>query len=280
MNTQNMKQYLGHRRAATMIVGLGVALLCGGCPTTVDQPNAFVTLAEDVLGVSAANNGNTGGGSGGGGTIGGGTTGEELFRLPTSVTLTNLDTEADLNVSFAAWIDASRIRTTEQQDLLIDGGYVQLQREANLGVITLPAGTFVFNGPGIAGASPLEIPAGGVEAFNIITPDRVLIFNAPPVGCDSIAYFYTIDGEVLRSPDNPADPAGSLFGAATGGLGIKTLAQIDGTQCLPFAPGFFLKIGGGTKAENEFFEGEPIQISFNRFAQDPNEPTAIVVIGS
>jgi hypothetical protein len=66
-------------------------------------------------------------------------------------------------------------------------------------------------------------------------------------------------------------------GAVTSVGGHKTLAQIDVYQCEPLRPGLFLRIGGGTKAANEYFEGENVLFEFNEGA-DANGNFANVTI--
>jgi len=177
-------------------------------------------------------------------------------------------------------VNVSSIRTAEQQDALLAGGYVQLTREVQLGTaFTLPPGTFIYSGPGVAGATPVRLLAAQgdgdgqptTEAFDIITPDVILAFSQPPVSCDSVAFFYTVDGEVLNEP--------GLGAGATGAGPLKTLAQIDVYECEPFQPGVFLRLGGGARMSNEFFEGNDVRFDF--FAgPDQNGDFANVTIGS
>lgn len=263
------------RKFVLLFPAATVAALCA-CINSTLPPNPFLTLTEDVLGVSISNGG---GGTGGGGTGGGGST-TTRFRSDQVVTLANNDTQADLNVSFAAWVGVNSLRSAEQQDLLLSNGYVQLTREARIGVLSLPAGTFVFNGPGLAGATRFKIAPGEERSITLITPDQVLLYSAPPVSCEDVAFYFTINDELVRSPDEPSDPDGSLFDGATRDAGIKTLAQIDAYDCDPLAPGLFLKTGGGQKQANEFFEGEAIRCDFQLELADPRDPAGIVTVGT
>jgi hypothetical protein len=212
-----------------------------------------------------------------------------------TVTLTNNFTpiftapRGDLNVSVAAWVNVSSIRSAEQQDVLISGGYVQLTREVKIGsVFTLPPGTFVFNGPGVAGATPLviESPEDGQttsETLELITPDVLLFFKAPPVSCETPGFTFTDEGLPLDADtqgvfvpgatDNIAADTG-----ATDALGIHTLAQFDVYQCEPLQPGLFLRIGGGVREANEYFEGDDVAVTFNS-EPDANGMYAIITIG-
>ena len=157
------------------------------------------------------------------------------------------------------------------------GGYVQLTSEVRLGTAyTLPPGTFVLGGPGLAGAAPVHLGCpnpeigGGVgipttQALTLIAPDVLLVFSQPPVSCDSVAFVYVNE----------------LVGAATGPVtsegGFKTLAQVNVYECTPLSPGLFLKTGGGVKAANEFFENNTIHIEFNE-TPDAQGNYAIVTI--
>jgi hypothetical protein len=240
--------------------------------------NPFTTLIE-VFGASsfAEEEDETGGP--------GGVAAEAGFRQTMTVTFANNNGAAELNVSFAAWVNVSSIRTAEQQDALLAGGYVQLTREVQLGTaFTLPPGTFIYSGPGVAGATPVRLLAAqgdgngqpATAAFDIITPDVILAFSQPPVSCDSVAFFYTVDGEIPRDPL----PGGlDVFEAATGGGPLKTLAQIDVYECEPFRPGVFLRLGGGARMSNELFEGNDVRFDF--FAgPDQNGDFAQVTISS
>jgi hypothetical protein len=241
------------------------------------ERNPFTTLVE-VFGASSSteDEDQTGAPAGAAADTG--------FRETMTVTFANDNAEAELNVSFAAWVSVSSIRTAEQQDALLAGGYVQLTSEVQLGTaFALPPGTFVYSGPGVAGATPVRLLAAqedgdgqpAVATFDIITPDVILAFSQPPVSCDSVAFFYTVDGEIPRTP-----VGGGMdeFGSATGSGPLKTLAQIDVYECEPFQPGVFLRLGGGARMPNEFFEGDDVRFDF--FAgPDQNGDFANVTIG-
>ena len=253
------------------VSGLGLIV---GCIGNVIQPNPFLSLTEDILGVAQSTDTDTGGGGGTGAAL------TAQFRRTQTITLANQDDEADLNVSFAAWITVGSLRTAEQLDQLIANGYVQLSREVTLGTITLPPGTLVFGGPGVGGATPVVVSPGTTRTFSLISPDRVLLFSSPPVSCDTVAFFFSINGELVRTPDVPADTAGGLFEGATGSGPRKTLAQFNVYQCDPLSPGLFLKTGGGLKRGNEYFEGEAVRVDFLLDLPNVETSAAVVTIGS
>lgn len=251
-------------------IGIGmasVALLALASCVDTGERNPFLTFTETFSTQSSRNNNSSGGGSGG--------TTTAAFRRTMGLTLANNHDTADLNVSVAAWVSPASIRTAEQQDALLSAGYVQLTSELRLGaVFTLVPGTFVLNGPGFAGAIRRTIPAGGTAVETIITPDVVLVFSQPPVGCDSEAFTFSVDGEVLNS----VPVAGDIFSGSTNAGGRKTYAQINVYQCTPLRPGLFLKIGGGGREQNQFFEGESIRVDFNQ-VPDAVGNFGIVTIG-
>lgn len=244
-----------------------------GCaPITVNERNAFATFSE-VFGIPGAGQGAEQG-------LAGGVSATTEFRRRMLVTLTNNHPDADLNTSLVAWVNLGSIRDADQQDALLRDGYVALAREIRLGTtFTLPAGTFVFNGPGVAGASSVTLGATQTntrlpssETFDFLTPDVVLVFSQPPVSCESVAFSFTRDGEVVFDDD------GFITLRTFGEVGFKTLAQVDVYDCQPLRPGLFLKTGGGTKQTNEYFEGENVTIVFNEVA-DADGHHANVTIG-
>lgn len=240
---------------SAVIVG---GLLVAACAPFASETNPYLTLTE-TFGPSGGDNANDNSGGGGGSPI------EEAFRREMVLTFANNNPDATLNVAVIAWVNSGSIRSAEQQDALLRGGYVQLTRETPIGtVFSLPPGTFVLNGPGAAGATAIRLPAAEAavttQDLTIITPDVVLAYAQPPTSCDSVAFFYTIEGAPI---DSPLVPGGlGLFGGATGGGGAKTLAQVDVYQCDPLRPGLFLKLGGGARLPNEFFEGENVRFDF------------------
>lgn len=256
-------------RRVLQLIGLACTAAIAGCATTPGA-NPFLAAAE-FFGITASGNDGSGGGGGGGGGGSGGS-GTARFRDTITLTLVNNAAEADLNVSFAAWVTSGSIRSADQQDALIAGGYVLLTREVQIGtVFTLAPGTFVFNGPGLAGATPLVIGAAGVDAMGdplpstravtLITPDVLLVYSEPPRSCESVAFSYTVDGFPLEI--EPVEGGlGEIFQGATGSGPRKTLAQIDAYQCQPLRPGLFLRTSGGARQSNEFIEGEDITIDF------------------
>lgn len=265
------------------MAGLGVtaAALLAGCPQ--DQRNAFLTLTETLGATAQGTDEDTGGNNSGGGSAG------ATFRQTMTITLANNNQDAELNIGMAAWVNTSSIRTAAQQDALIAGGYVQLTREATIGtVFTLPPGTFVLNGPGNAGTQLHVVNrAGGddqavtaaEESVTLITPDVILLYLAPPTSCESPAYAFTVEGfpvdANIPGPDGSTPPIDAYSGSNFHG-GVKTLAQMETYQCSPLRPGLFRKIGGGARADNEYFDGENIRVTFNLFP-DGNGNTANIV---
>ena len=263
-----MQRLCVHRK----LLLLGCAALgLGGCPlgATFDERNAFLTFT-DTFGASATRPDGQGGAGAGGGTV----PLEATFRKTMMVVLANLHPTAELQTSFAAWVLPSSIRSADQQDELLRGGYVQLAEELRLGrAFTLPPGTFVFNGPGTAGATPVTLPPTGAEdntvdpalattmVLELITPDVILVFYQPPDSCESVAFFFAVDGQPLDS--EPLGPSGLFSGPSSPFSGLKTLAQVDAYQCRPFQPGLFLRIGGGQPAANEFNEGDTVLFEFS-----------------
>lgn len=247
-----------------------------GCPGLTIERNPFLGFTEEY-GVAGQQQTAEGRAPGAVGT-------EEAFRKPLTIAFVNTCRGAVLKTSWVAWVELSSVRSGEQQDALLRKGYVQLTREVELGTAyTLPVGTFVFDGPGTAGATPVTLPSaqtagseqqeGGAGqgltptsvSFELITPDRVLMFSQPPMSCDSVAFMFI----------------GPLGSAATGPVtsigGFKTLAQVNVYECEPLRPGLFLKLGGGGRQANEFFEGENIRFEFNE-KPDANGNFAIVTV--
>jgi hypothetical protein len=244
-------------------------LVCG-CTTSGRQLNPYLTLTEflGVTAVSPTDDQQTQL-STGQGTLTGPT-----FRRPLDLTLRNFHPTAELNVAFAAWVNINSIRSAEQQDALLADGYVQLRREVRLGsVFTLPVGTFVRNGDGTAGATLVLLPPASAavppdtaatpstQTFSLISPDVILVFLYPPVSCDSIAFYYSRNGEPLTAVPT-GDPTSPYAGSNREGA-FKTLAQVNVYQCDPLKPGLFIKLGGGQKLRNEYFEGENVTFDFN-----------------
>ena len=263
-----MQRLCVHRK----LLLLGCAALgLGGCPlgATFDERNAFLTFT-DTFGAAASRSPDQGGQGGGGGTV----QAETTFRRTMILGFANLHPNAELQTSFAAWVLPSSIRSADQQDELLRGGYVQLAEEVRLGrAFTLPPGTFVFNGPGTAGATPVTLPPTGAEdntvdpalatttQFELITPDAILVFYQPPDSCESVAFVFLQNGVPV---DEPVGGGLDIFSGPTQFTsGLKTLAQIDVYQCRPFKPGLFLRIGGGTPEANEYSEGDTILFTFS-----------------
>ena len=249
-----------------------ILVLASGCtPVVVTERNAFVPF-NDLFGAPDQGDPDETG-------QGGGVAAEARFRRSMTVNFVNNHVDADLTTSFVAWVDISSIRDADQQDALLRDGYVPLTREVRLGtVFTLPPGTFVFNGSGVAGATRIRLgptlAASAIpftESISLLTPDVVLVLVQPPTSCESVAFVYSRDGEVVFDDDGFLN----LRTFAEGGF--KTLAQIDAYQCDPLRPGVFLKRGGGGRQPNEFFEGEDVTFNFFEFP-DANGDFAIVTV--
>jgi len=256
-----------------MYIGCGIVLLLvAGCMPTSGERNAFWTLTE-MFGASSSGDDDSGSS---------GTGGDEAtdvgFRRDMTVTFTNNSGTSNLDVSFAAWVNVSSIRSAEQQDALLRGGYVQLTSELQIGsAFTLVPGTFVYNGPGLAGATAVTLASSGAEEgeefvgesleYTLITPDVLLVFSQPPVSCDSVAFTF---GTSLVDPGT---------GPATSFGGQKTLAQVDVYECDPFRPGLFFKSGGGAKAPNEYFEGENVLFEFSEGADADGNYATVTISG-
>lgn len=249
--------------------GLGLLLL-GGCPGS-DVRNPYLTYIEEYVGTTGGATGGTGAGSG--------STATAAFRDTATLTFRNNHAAATVDTSFVAWVNVGSLRSAEQQEALLAGGYVQLANEVKLGsAFTLPVGTFVFNGPGFAGATPVRLGPGTGDpnspesatsvTFNLITPDAILMFSQPPVSCDGVAFTFKDPqtGEVLEG-------ISTLLG------GYKTFAQVDVYKCDPFKPGLFLNQTGGQFDDNEFDEGSTIVVDFSA-APTAAGAFALVTIGN
>jgi hypothetical protein len=239
-----------------MVCGLLGALL--GCPQLTVERNPFLGYTDEygVAGQQQATQASAAAGA----------QKEEIFRQKLTLTFVNTHPGAILETSFIAWVMVSSIRSADQQDALLRNGYVQLARAVNIGTaFELPVGTFVYDGPGTAGATPVKLapgqgPEGETEAtvavtpttaaFELVTPDTILVFSQPPVSCDSVAFTFSdpVTGEVLSGPS-------TLGGLRYGGY--KTLAEVDVYECSPLRPGLFFS-GSGALRPNEFREGDPI----------------------
>jgi hypothetical protein len=243
-------------------------LLTAGCFPTFDERNAFWTLTETYGTTSGAGGVDTGQAA---------AEAEAEFRRTMTIVFANNHETAQVDASFAAWVYSSSVHSADQQDALLRGGYVQLTREIELGTaFTLPPGTFVYNGPGLAGATPVRLACpltdtgqglSIVDGITLITPDVALLFSQPPVSCDSVAFIFgnaSISGDVVTGP-------------VTGSGGFKTLAQVNVYECMPLRPGLFLKLGGGARASNEYFEGGNVLFEFNE-TPDADGNYAIVTI--
>ena len=248
-----------------------------GCPGLGEARNPFLTATEEYGITTGGNTDTNGGGSGREATA--------AFRKTLTLTLANLHTTAELNVSMAAWVSPSSIRNEDQENELLENGYYELDDSVQIGeAFTLVPGTFVYGGPGIAGTTSMRIlhagttvtetdpdqQTGGEEiiepterSFEMITPDVVLIYSQPPVSCDSLAFYYTIDGDPLTSEG--LSGVGDLYAGPNSAFGgLKTLAQVDVYQCDPLKPGLFFWQGGGAQNDNEYLEGQNLRFEFRQ----------------
>jgi hypothetical protein len=258
------------------LVSVVPVLGCIGGPTAVVNP--YLTYAEE-FGFSQSP---TGDGTGSGSTT------QVPFRQPLTITFANRNAGSEfeagrgaefLNTNFIAWVDLSSIRSADQQDALLRDGYVQLARQLKLGsAYSLPVGTFVYSLDNTPRANALRIGPGSQQVVTLISPDVVLVFVDPPTSCESVAFFYTEQDELI-----PPVPVGGPVGpweGATAGAPYKTLAQIDVYECQPFAPGLFINLGASAQQPNEFFEGDDILFEFYRFVNAEVDGFARVSIGA
>jgi hypothetical protein len=204
----------------------------------------------------------------------GGAAAQAPFRRNATLQFRNNHTSADLNVSLAIWVNVSSIRSAEQQDALLAAGFTQLRREMQLGTaFTLPVGTFWYDPNGSGGATPILLGPASVsttqqstpanptqQTITVPTPDAVLAFIQPPVSCESVAFFYSLNGQPLTS-----EFIGGGIGPFSGSIStgpFKTMAQVDVYECNPLRPGVFFR-QTGARQPNEFLEGNSITFDFN-----------------
>lgn len=252
------------------LAGFGVTL--AACSLDAVERNPFLGYTEEY-GVAGQQQRSDEGAAGGAGT-------QVQFRREMTITFRNNAPEADLNTTLVAWVNVSSVRSAQQQDALLRGGYVQLTREIQLGTAhTLPIGTLVYEGGGTAGASAVFLrranSTGGtgaepgqqqgevtptVTSITLVTPDAILLFSEPPVSCESVAFYFTGEDGLVLTAEPVADPE-APFAGATGRGGYKTLAQIDVYECQPLRPGVFFNFGGARKP-NEYYEGENVTVDF------------------
>ncbi len=240
-----------------LLSGCGVVLLglLAACGTpTAGIINPYLTLANTFgvtpTGVDRETE------AGGSVTPAGG-----AFRRNVRLLMQNIHSAAQVETFWIAWVEAGSVRSPEQQDDLLRAGYTRLTAPVAIGsVFTLPVGTYVYNGPGLAGATPVRLGIPGARVgsptyeISLLTPDALLVFSQPPVSCDSVAW------RLLDSRGNV------LPGPVSGPGGFKTLAQVDVYQCEPLRPGLFLRVGGGRPAPNEYLEGDTILFIFSEGA--------------
>ena len=246
-------------RLGYTIIVLASVVVISSCTPTPTERNPFLGYTEEFGVAGQTEVAPTG--------QAGGAAAAETFRRPLTLTFVNNDPNAIVDTTFVAWVNVSSVRSAGQQDALLGNGFVQLTSEVRLGsAFVLPVGTFVFAGPGTAGATPVHLgrstaapttqgtnttTTGTSLAFNLITPDTVLMFSQPPVSCDSVAFTFSdpVTGEVLG-------------GASAAGGGYKTLAQVQTYKCSPLKPGLFFTSAGGTRDPDEFREGEALTFTF------------------
>ncbi len=279
-----------------LLLSCGLAGL-GGCPATYTLRNPFLSYTEEygVAGISERQQADSGGQ---------GAAGTATFRRTLTINLRNNHPDAELNTSLVCWVSVSSVRTAEQQDALLRDGYVQLTKEVHLGsAIVLPVGTYVNNGGGTAGAMTVFLDRAQVQrgqqqqnqnqptgqgtttqttttatttSVTLPTPDGILVFAQPPVSCDSVAFYYTLNGIPL--PARPVAGSEGPYEGSSGAGPYKTFAQIDVYQCSPLRPGAYLNQGGAARQKNEYIEGEDVTFDFMPMA-DANENFCIVSFG-
>lgn len=260
---------------------LGAGLACSSLTTsTVENP--YLTYTEEY-GIAAQQSTNASAGASGTATT-------PIFRRDLTVTFRNNHPTAELNTSFVAWVNVGSISTAQQQDALLSSGYTQLSRAVTLGTaFTLPVGTFVYQGSGTAGATPILLgPAQAATetattvtptttAIVLNTPDAILVYSQPPVSCESTAFYYTQNGEPLTAV--PVTGGVGPYGGANTTGAFKSLAQVNVYECDPLHPGLFFSQTGAGRQSNEYLEGEDIAFDFNATA-DTTGSFAIVTIGT
>jgi len=261
--------------AVTVIAAI---VWCTGCAgSTVTNP--FLTAAE-VFGNASNSSGNSG--SGTGGTV----TSTARFRDPMELTLANAanPANADLNTTLIAWVNASSVRSGEQQEALLNGQFVRLTSDLRVGAaLTLPVGTWVYSAGRAAGTYSVKIASAGSQRIDLITPDGILLYSQPPDSCDSVAFYFTVDGFLLDQIPGPEGSTGVFQNSATNGP-RKTLAQFDVYECTPrFRPGLFLRQLGSVvdpslPTNNLYNEADAVTVTFDLAAQ--NNVAATVQIGN
>ena len=237
----------------------------GACNQLTTERNPFLAYTDE-FGVAGQQQTSTTGAATG-------VAGQAAFRRDTVVTFRNNHSFGDANFSFVAWVNVSSIRSADQQDALLRDGFTQLTHEVRLGTaFVLPVGTFVFDGGGTAGATSLVLnhaqaaaaqsgatATATTQSITLNSPDALLVFVQPPVSCESVAFFYSRNGDPLTAV--PVGDSDAPFGGATSTGGFKTLAQVDIYECDPLRPGVFFS-QGGVRQPNEFFEGENVTFDF------------------
>jgi hypothetical protein len=293
-----MRKWMTKSALGVLVLGSGLLL---GCPGG-DVVNPFLTLIEqefipfnaedDVDGelVGGAQDGVAGGG--------GVTEVDDRFRDSQTITFNNNSARGDLEFNFLAWVNATSIQDDDDREALLNSNYIELDEEVRIGrAFILAPGTFVYNGGGVNGNRRFRIPRGtdastegatndpgeveDIDAEDIggitvggggdlnsvagvadapvsqqlilATPDRILIYLDAPDSCDSTAFVFVDQGEILS--DLEESPS-SRFGP------FKPLAAAEYIQCDPLVPALALKVGGGTRLANEYFEGELITLDF------------------
>lgn len=258
--------------APLITAGLLAGAGCGLTGGDLLPINPFQTYSEQ-FGATASSTSDATAGSG----STAGDTGT-VFRQGMNISFENRSTVGELETSFMAWVEVSSITSAEQQDALIDDGYVQLSRSLDIGAaFTLPPGTFVYGGGGTGGATRILLQPAETEDLELLTPDAILVFLEPPTSCENVAFLFREEGRVIEG-FQLADGF-AVFAGATSVSGRKTLAQIDAYQCSPFEPGLFLRRTGGVAQSNEFSEGAAVTFGF-QLAPDEAGVAGFVTIGA
>lgn len=273
-----------------LLLGAGLMQL-GGCPGSDETTiNPFSTLVEEGL-VAVPTTVPDGTPTGSGGVPIG-----AAFRPNLSLQISNQGTLGELSTRFVAWVSLSSVPSEFDEDDLVASMYERLAEPLELGAaVTLPAGTWVYNGSGSGPIQTVRLASASADDaglitdtelnIDLLTPDGILFFLAPPESCDSKAFEFLNNGEVVRDPsivttDDGISAAPNLFPIAESPLsGIKVLRQIEGYQCDPFRPGLFLFDGAGQLAPNEYLAGDTVQIAFFAGFELPSDPGLFATVG-
>lgn len=207
------------------------------------------------------------------------------FRPLLDIVLENNSGAQLVETKIAAWIKESSLPEDEEARGVAEGelrgdGWVRQEEDQVFGRVTIEGPVYVYRrGLATGGATiDLKIAAANtnladlrdsigvviVPRLTFVTPDGFLLFYDSPDSCESIAFLYTQNGIPLQGPSD--------FGG-----GQKVLRQVQGYQCDPFMPGFFLD-EGGTREANEYAEGDFVNIRFSAGASGDGDFAEVIVL--